>query len=651
MGVVMRAFVSICAWAFAACSVISCNINNLDNPVVEPTDSSISLTFNRDAFSKSELGENNAAVWSAGDEVAVFDAEGSAPKKFSTTESGASVSFTCATPNATLQSGEYFMVYPYALASSASVSNKSIELTIPAEQKAVKGSFDPDAALAVCKGASGDGEYFFKNAHTLFRVVIPEGLGVDISSITLSCNSSEEKLAGAYTVNYSGQEPILTPKEGAVSTISLSGESGSVLTPGAYYIVGAPVNVSAGINVNLIDASGRVYYRYSSSSKSFLRNYIYNLGATITNTSTSIILDAKYYTEGESYVFAGRENVFPATVSGVSNATFTSLPEGWNARLESDKLVVKPNGEMDPGVYEVQLLAYAEGAKADIYTFKFCYNPSYIFYDEFTGNDIDDRYWRRFNEYNDVMWAWFQTGAAAQSVVSNGKLSLKAVYEGGTYKTGAITGKNLIEYQPPFSIECKAAMSQRRDGFWCAIWTVPTTGYDNGEIDIMEGRDHYTSSDYDDKVSCTCHNKYTLNTPSGTYDVWRPGQDQPQSSNPVINNPKDYHIYKIDVTRDAVVWYIDGQKVHEYKNIVHKTTDTRYRYAAETYTDASGRVYQPKANYLLNYPFMNNTYFPILDVSVGGTFVGGTDSKADVPVDASFAAQMDVEWFKISKIQ
>lgn len=103
-------------------------------------------------------------------------------------------------------------------------------------------------------------------------------------------------------------------------------------------------------------------------------------------------MHSKYYTEGKTYVYGGRENLFPATVSGVSNAAFTSLPEGWNARLESNALVIIPSNGSEAGVYEIQLLAYAEGARAEIYTFKFKYDPSLILFDDFDGTDIDDRY-------------------------------------------------------------------------------------------------------------------------------------------------------------------------------------------------------------------------------------------------------------------
>ena len=60
---------------------------------------------------------------------------------------------------------------------------------------------------------------------------------------------------------------------------------------------------------------------------------IYDLGVTVEKAGTSIALDSKYYTEGSSYVYGGRENRFPATVSGVSGAAFTSLPEGEAFRL------------------------------------------------------------------------------------------------------------------------------------------------------------------------------------------------------------------------------------------------------------------------------------------------------------------------------
>lgn len=609
------------------------------------------IVLSREAFAKSSL-DGDIALWTKGDEVAVYQSGSAAPEKFIAQTGGAKSSFKLAEGGQPLgKADSYVLAYPFSAAGVGAVSSDVISLNIPAEQTAVKGTFDPAAAIAVAKGDDYSKGFSFRNAHTLFKITVPEDFGDDIFSIRLSANTEGEKFAGDCSVRFTSDGITVSPAETAVSSVVLSGKDGAALEIGDYYIVAIPATVAGGICAEYIGTDGRVYFRYSTKGGEFKRNMIYNLGVTVNNAATSISLDSKYYTEGVSYVYGGRENRFPATMSGVSGAAFTSLPEGWNARLETDALVVIPAENSEAGEYDIQMLAYAEGAKADIYTFKFRYDPSFILFDDFLGSDIDDRYWKRFGDYTSSLWCWFQTGDEAQSPVADGKISLKAVYENGTYKTGAITGKGIFDYEPPFRVDCRAAMTRRETGFWCAIWTVPTTGYQDGEIDIMEAGDHYTSADFTSKVHCTCHTPYTINTPSKTYDLWRPGQDQPQSGNKVLDNPTDWHTYSVEVTSAAVVWYVDGVQVHKYENKHHSTSDRGYKFAAESTVNSAGDTVYPKANYLANYPFADNRYFAIMDIAVGGSFVGGENDSTKVPAQEGFNAQMDVDWIKITKIE
>lgn len=633
-------------------AVVSCAKQaNVDVPNPDTREEGRNLSLSRECFVKSTL-DANKAKWTIGDQVAVYQKESEAPKKFIATENGTLSKFSLHEGETALDvTGNYFLVYPYSAVGDSKLTSNSVSLSIPAEQTAVLSSFDPAAAVAVAQGSDYKEPFVFKNAHALFKVTIPDAFGAEIAQIRLSSNNEDEKIAGICTVAFNEQIPAITAGDGAVAKVVLSGKDGAVLTPGDYYIATAPVTVLNGICAELIGTDGRVYFRYSTKEKEFKQNTIYDLGVTVQKAGTDIVLDSKYYTEGETYVYGGRENLFPATVSGVSNAAFTSLPEGWNARLESNALVVVPSTDSEAGVYEIQLLAYAEGARAEIYTFKFKYDPSLILFDDFDGTDIDDRYWKRYNEGNSTLWNWFQTGDAAQSAVADGKLQLKAVYEGGTYKTGAVTGKDKLDYETPFRVDCRASMSRRATGFWCAIWTVPTTGYQDGEIDIMEAGDHYSDATFASTAQYTCHNQYTLNTPSKRYDGWRPGQDQPQSAKVSLDDPTGYHTYSVEVTDEAITWYVDDVQVHRYANIKHSTSDRGYKYAAESTVNSAGNTIYPKANYFNNYTFIDHNYFAIFDIAVGGSFVGGENDKAKVPATEGFNAQFDIDWIKISKIK
>ena len=118
-----------------------------------------------------------------------------------------------------------------------------------------------------------------------------------------------------------------------------------------------------------------------------------------------------------------------------------------------------------------------------------------------------------------------------------------------------------------------------------------------------------------------------------------------------LDNPDGYHTYSVEVTDDAVIWYVDDVQVHKYSNIRHTTADSGYKYAAETTTDWEGKTIYPKANYLKNYTFTENNYFALFDIAVGGSFVGGENDKDKVPANEGFEAQFDIDWIKISKIK
>ena len=247
-------------------------------------------------------------------------------------------------------------------------------------------------------------------------------------------------------------------------------------------------------------------------------------------------------------------------------------------------------------------------------------------------------------------------GGKAVSKVRDGCLILTAYkldrpLGGKKYISARMTTKRSWTYG---KMEMRAKLPAGR-GTWPAFWMLPAARTsDNlldGEIDIMEAGDHYTDASFASTAQYTCHNPYTINTPSKRYDIYRPGQDQPNSAKVALEDPSGYHVWTVEVTDEAVVWYIDGTQVHKYSNIRHTTADNGYKYAAETATNWAGEEIYPKANYLKNYTFTENNYFAIFDIAVGSSFVGGENDPANVPAQEGFEAQFDIDWIKISKIK
>lgn len=309
-------------------AVASCaKQTNIDAPGTDAREEGKNLSLSRECFVKSTL-DANMAKWTVGDQVAVYQNENETPKRFIAAENGTLAKFSLQEGETALDAtGNYFLVYPFSSVGDSKLTSNSVSLDIPAEQTAVPSSFDPAAAVAVAQGSDYKDAFVFKNAHALFKVTIPDAFGAEIAQIRLSSNNEDEKIAGICTVAFNEQIPVITAGEGAVAKVVLSGKDGAVLTPGDYYIATAPVTVSNGICAELIGIDGRVYFRYSTKEKEFKRNTIYDLGVTVQKAGTDIMLDSKYYTEGKTYVYGGRENLFPATVSGVSNAALHPFPK------------------------------------------------------------------------------------------------------------------------------------------------------------------------------------------------------------------------------------------------------------------------------------------------------------------------------------
>ena len=334
---------------------------------------------------------------------------------------------------------------------------------------------------------------------------------------------------------------------------------------------------------------------------------------------SSIELD--YYYDG-AYAYAGHDVEFPAKLSGVDKAVWTSVPDGWRARLEKDKLTVTAPENGASGEYELKLLAYTENGSMTPYTFKFSYDPELIFRDDFTGEDIDYRYWLRHKGGSARSdWDLYQEADPAQSYVKDGLLTLMAEKYGDTYRTGAIKTKGKFSFAPPFRIDCSARFTEMADGVWFAIWTAPDAGYMWGEIDIMEKANFGTRTEH------TCHTQYTLNTTSSR-------QDQANAGKGSWMTAGVFNTFSVELTDDAVVWFVNGVEVFRYANIPHSVEDPAY----------SNLNDKEKEFYLLNYTFMEQTYNLLLDIALGGSFPGQAVNDSQLP------GQFDIDWISVRKL-
>ena len=171
--------------------------------------------------------------------------------------------------------------------------------------------------------------------------------------------------------------------------------------------------------------------------------------------------------------------------------------------------------------------------------------------------------------------------------------------DGDSYFSSRINTKDKFEFQYGI-IETRAKVPGGH-GIWPAIWmlgdNIGEVGWPaSGEIDIME---------YVGRMKDTLHT--TLHTPA-TH-----GDHASTTVTKIDNVEDDFHIYKVEWSKEEIVYYIDGEKV--------------YTFSPEIKDDE-------------HYPFRHKFYF-LLNMAIGGNF-GGPDVD-----DSIFPAKFYIDYIKV----
>lgn len=224
----------------AAVAVLACTKEN--NPATEPKPVEpqplVEMTFGASlevpVVSRAVIS-GNKTLWTSNDKISVF--EGAENREFYSIGEGAEVKFR----GEAAAAGTYYALYPYQL--GASCTEGEIKATVPSEQTATPGSFDPAAALMVARGSES---FEFKNVCSLIKVTVPDGV-TGITSIEFSGNK-DEKIAGNVTVSFDENGlPVTTGAD--VKTITLKAAERETLAAGDYYIAALPNTYSQGLKL------------------------------------------------------------------------------------------------------------------------------------------------------------------------------------------------------------------------------------------------------------------------------------------------------------------------------------------------------------------------------------------------------------------
>lgn len=228
-------------------------------------------------MTRTSLGSDLSVSWKAGDAISVLctSDEGATYTnvKMTTTESGSSVTFNGSVPEG---SKLVYAVYPYDADIAIDPSSKKITTTIPTEQKAVAGGFDPAAAISVGIIAS-DGSVRMRNACGLMKITLGES---DATSVLVSGYNSE-MLSGAFSITWA--EDSFTTSTWAItaSPSVLLTNGGEAIPAGTYYVAIAPTSFS-GIRLLFERVNGTKALRYSAEKTSVSAGGVRDFG-TIDN--------------------------------------------------------------------------------------------------------------------------------------------------------------------------------------------------------------------------------------------------------------------------------------------------------------------------------------------------------------------------------
>ncbi|MBQ0077809.1 MAG: hypothetical protein KBS55_04160 [Bacteroidales bacterium] len=202
---------------------------------VKPAAAGRTFTATMEPVTKTDL-DNLSPVWTEGDSISVFDANGT-NFKFIASGTGSSVSFTQSkdTPGE-LAGDEFYAVYPY---SDALVFNSgSVTLSTPLSHTVMGKAFTSARAAVMTAHTTGD-ELNFKNLCSLISFTIPEGLGVT----ELYIYAAGQLLAGTVTATIAsdGTPTASAPTDG--DGINLVASEGTIAA-GTYYMPVIPGSYS-----------------------------------------------------------------------------------------------------------------------------------------------------------------------------------------------------------------------------------------------------------------------------------------------------------------------------------------------------------------------------------------------------------------------
>lgn len=249
----------------AAIAAVSCakEISPDVNTEVQNSVELCQMTFSASSENESKAILNNRNIeWTSGDAISIFD--GSGNRQFTTTDEGATATFE----GLAAVTDAYYALYPYQAEAeffaTGTVHGETMEnyfsVTIPTEQVATAGSFDPMAFLSIAK-ADEEGSLRFNNLLGLvqFRLADAE----NVASVTLSGNDAEQLSGHIYAYYTSEGKQKSTYGEVGSKAVTLKGE---FVADTDYYFAVRTCGFEKGVTISVEYKDGETVTRKYLSS-------------------------------------------------------------------------------------------------------------------------------------------------------------------------------------------------------------------------------------------------------------------------------------------------------------------------------------------------------------------------------------------------
>ena len=242
-----------------------------------PAEASKFTAYAEGAAESKTVKDGQQSLWQSGDRIWVLNAkEGDAgwKKGYATSDNNTGMATFVEEDNSyALEGDKFFAVYPADAANAATWEGGDLMgVKLTPEQKAVAGSFDPAAHIAVSQTAGHT--LSFKNAVSLFKFKVKnEG----VKNVTIYSNNGEA-ITGLCNISAEGvATPWAGPNE-ANTWVELSAGEGVFEQDKEYYISVFPATLAGGFTVEFSFGAGKLKVKSYASELVLERNGVLDLG-------------------------------------------------------------------------------------------------------------------------------------------------------------------------------------------------------------------------------------------------------------------------------------------------------------------------------------------------------------------------------------